>query len=281
MAQFISYCGEVGLELSTIEPKDARDYIAILSSKYKANTVKRKVSAIRCQLDLFLEDSGTKESNPFRSEIASRALKAMQKDKALQRESVNKAKGIKYEDVITIFRCLERSTRMIDHRDRVLIMVAFLGGFRRSEIAALRWSDIEVSQDGVKIRIATSKGKSGWLIRGIKTMLHGGIVSVPPLLEAWKHVIGSKSEFVFPVVTKAGDTTGKPIDGKTVGRILKKHFGNEVSGHSVRRGFITESYRRGASLIEIGNQTGQKPATIQAHYLNELDKAKNNAVRFF
>jgi integrase len=42
-------------------------------------------------------------------------------------------------------------------RDRALLLIGFAGGFRRSELAALDFADVEDSEDGLKILIRRSK----------------------------------------------------------------------------------------------------------------------------
>ena len=95
---------------------------------------------------------------------------------------------------------------------------------------------------------------------------------------------------IFVIPTRTGATitrantlfvSSDKVKMLVINRVVKKRLGNDYSGHSLRRGFITESFNRGATLVDIVHQTGQSPQTVQRDYLNELEKGKHNAARLF
>lgn len=279
--QFIEYCKERSLAPDQIDAQFAREYVAFLASQYKPTTVARKVAAIRSQLTAFFQDQNISKKNPFDSKAVKDGVKSAKRRAAKAGSAKDKAKALQYDDMIHLFKTIEHSTRTIDHRDRVMLMLGFLGGFRRSELANLTWSDFEVTNDGFKLRIKISKTNQAGNDE-YKHFFHSNkTVSIPALMEIWKFVVGDKSEYIFPSVNKSGRILATPLGEKGINRTVQKHFGKDFSGHSLRRGFITESFERGASLVEIVHQTGQSPVTVQRDYLNQLDKGKHNAARLF
>ena len=46
-----------------------------------------------------------------------------------------------------------------DYRDKALILIGFLGGFRRSELVSIDYSDVEFVEEGVKIFITEKKSQ--------------------------------------------------------------------------------------------------------------------------
>lgn len=280
--QFREYCDDRGLDVATMTPGQAREYVAYLAAQYKPTTVARKIAAVRSQLTRFMESANITRSNPFDTMAVKDAITATRRDAALNGIGKDKATAAGYNDVLFAFKNMEHSTRTIDHRDRVMLVLGFLGGFRRSELAKLTWSDVELVSDGFRIKIWTSKTNQDGGKAEYKHFFHGsGSTSIPALMEIWRFVVGDKSEYIFPTITKGGKIENRPLSEKGINRVVKKRLGNDYSGHSLRRGFITESFNRGASLTDIVHQTGQSPQTVQRDYLNELEKGKHNAARLF
>lgn len=81
--------------------------------------------------------------------------------------------------------------RLKDLRDRAQLLLGFAGAFRRSKLVALRFEDIEVGENGLKITIWKSKNQEGFgstiaIVRGsvacpvtaLKEWLEAGALAV-------------------------------------------------------------------------------------------------------
>ena len=56
---------------------------------------------------------------------------------------------------------------------------------------------------------------------------------------------------LFRGLIKGGTVSNRPLSGHSVGHIMKRIFGHEYSGHSLRRGVITEVAKAGVPVHEI------------------------------
>lgn len=203
-------------------------------------------------------------------------------------------------------------------RDQALLLIGFAGGFRRSELAELRGSDVMAhAEDGIHIRVRRSKTdqEGDGQIKGFP---YGrSPVTCPPCAVArWRRVVrvaddraqlmrvlrempgthvcrddtavgtddGDDETPFFRRVDKAGVISGHGISGHAINLRIKtrveavgmdaRHFG----GHSLRAGFVTQSFRAGVTAHEIMRQTGHRnPATLEV-YSRENDPMRGNAV---
>lgn len=159
---------------------------------------------------------------------------------------------------------LDGEPTLRDYRNRALILVAYMGAFRRSEVAALRWDNIAVSPEGVDILVQRSK--TDQYGRGHVTSIpycqtQLDVCAVRALLK-WKEVY-TNSEWVFPNGGSNDEfTADKPIGGRDIARIVKalcEHAGlpsEHYSGHSLRAGLATQAARKGVNIRTIQRQTG-------------------------
>jgi integrase len=171
-----------------------------------------------------------------------------------------------------------------DLRDRALVLIGFAGAFRRSELVSLRVEDIERQERGLLVRVPRSKtdqeGKGQ-----LKAIFYAREKALCPVraLQEWLQASGIDEGYIFQSLTKAGNTTGRPLDGCDVARIihrLQKQAGLEAfdfSGHSLRAGFVTEATRNKKSDRAIARQTGHKTRKMIDVYSREEEIFDNNA----
>ena len=131
-----------------------------------------------------------------------------------------------------------------DHSQRrTLLLFGFHSAFRRSELRAMRWEDVEIKPAGAVIRIPISKTGVGQVIT-----LNRRPEEFCPIqqLERWatKTMAGPKS-FVFRTVNKDDEINEKPIDIKCMVKYIREgcvsiQLPHEQYGmHSLRSGMIT------------------------------------------
>lgn len=80
--------------------------------------------------------------------------------------------------------------RTVPLQFKVFFTLAFYGGFRRGELCALTWNDLDPDQSVIRIRHSLSKTKSGQIIKDPKTVRGVRDVTMPKLcfdlLDQWK-----------------------------------------------------------------------------------------------
>ena len=180
--------------------------------------------------------------------------------------------------------------RLIDLRDRALISVGFCGAFRRSELASLRMDDLETAPPGPdgrkRVFIHVRRSKTDQTGKGMTKCIFSGSTAVDPVKElgAWIRAAGlSGTGCLFPGFRKGDSMQHSPISPGSIARMLKARASaagldpSDISGHSLRRGFITSAVRAGASERSIMNQTGHRRTEALREYYERRDAAEDNA----
>jgi len=151
--------------------------------------------------------------------------------------------------------------------------VGFAGGFRRSELVAIEYEDVEFVREGVKIFVKRSKtDQSGEgmtkAIPSFRTTLYCPVLH----LQDWMANKQDRKGRIFP------------ISDKSVALIIKKYAnltgldGNKYAGHSLRSGFATSTAESGAEERNIMAMTGHKTTQMVRRYIQEANLFKNNAL---
>jgi integrase len=168
-------------------------------------------------------------------------------------------------------------------RDRALLLVGFAGGFRRSELAALDFTDVEDGEDGLKILIRRSKGDQEG--QGRKLGIPYGSDPTTCPVRAWRKWIASAGITAGPVFRHFHNRTmgGRGITPQVVALVVKKAAGragidaSEFSGHSLRSGLATTAAKNGASERSIMKQTGHRSVQMVRRYIREAELFHDNA----
>lgn len=115
-------------------------------------------------------------------------------------------------------------TSRIDIRDRAILLLTFLGGMRRSEVAAMCFVDVKVEPKGLAYTLRRSKtnahGRRGPQRKLIRRQGNVELCAVR-WYEEWLHVRGHSDEpFVF--LSLVHDIVGGPMSGDDVYDIVKR-----------------------------------------------------------
>ena len=165
-------------------------------------------------------------------------------------------------------------TKKEELKNRALILVGFAGGFRRSELVAILYEDIDFVPEGVKIFIKRSKtDQSGeGMTKGIPYFSNSDYCPVISL-KNWLEKSEIKSGKIFD------------MSDKSVALTIKKYTAiagldsNKYSGHSLRSGFATSAAELGAEERSIMAMTGHKTSQMVRRYIQEANLFKNNALK--
>lgn len=236
VANYLTALADVGQKVNTIEVK-----LAAIAYAHRANglpdpTVSEKVKEV---LNGIRRDVGR---NPVKKEPATLArIGAM-----IDTLDLDKLKG---------------------KRDRALLLIGVAGAFRRSELVAVDVADLH--RDSKRLRIMVRRSKTDQQAKGsTKTIpIIGGYLCPVTALYAWLEAAKISSGPVFRRVDRHSNVYGR-LTAQSVALVVKdtaKAAGldwRSFSGHSLRRGFITEAMDAGASDGDIVEQTGQKTDTM-------------------
>jgi len=164
--------------------------------------------------------------------------------------------------------------RLIDRRDRALLLVGFGAALRRSELVGLEVDDVAVLPEGLRIGIRRSKGDQegeGVAIAVGRT----GRETCPALAYgAWRAAAGIVEGAVFRGIDRHG-RIGRRLSTDAVSEIVQRRAaaaGLEptiFSGHSMRAGFATSAALAGVEERVIMRQTRHKSVATVRRYIRE------------
>ena len=198
-------------------------------------------------------------------------------------------------DVLSAILKVTNSDRLVDVRDRALLLLAFAsGGRRRSEVAALRVEDL-IEEEPVlslpsdpnspllpclTIRLGRTKTAAadederviliGKPVVALKNWLARAVITAGPL---------------FRGIDRWGNIDRKGIDPQSVNLILKSRIKSAgldpaaYSAHGLRSGYLTEAANRGIPLPEAMQQSRHKSTAQAASYYNDAERKLGKAAR--
>lgn len=185
--------------------------------------------------------------------------------------------------------------RLVDVRDRALLMVAFAsGGRRRSEVSSLRLEQM-VEQDPVPqdpkdsdsallpcMSIHLGRTKTTEADDDASVLLVGRPVTA---LQDWLARAGINEGAVFRRIDRWGHLERRALTPQAVNLILKRRIlrcgldPREFSAHGLRAGYLTEAARRGIPLPEAMQQSQHRSVQQASRYYNDAERRHGKAAR--
>jgi len=152
---------------------------------------------------------------------------------------------------------------LIGRRDRAILLIGFAAAPRRSELAALQVSDLEMQADRLLVHIRksiTDQEGAGAQI----PFPRGGRLKPVEALEAWLTAANLASGPVFRRVGKGNRVSARRLSDNAIGRnreALRCGRGPRsqvLAGHSLRAGFVTSALEHGADMFKVMDVTRHK-----------------------
>jgi integrase len=194
------------------------------------------------------------------------------------------AKALPVEDLDRISESLIDAGTLRAVRDNALLQVGFFGGFRRSELVAIRVEHISWEIEGMTITLPRSKtDQTGEGI--IKALPFGSGPRCPVnALRVWLERANLTEGFVFRSISRWGQIQPAGLHASSVNSILSAAadlagltYAPSLSSHSLRRGMATSARRAGAGFREIKKQGGWRHDGTVHGYIEEADRFSENA----
>ena len=262
---FACFCIKHGFKSMPTEPKIISLYLTHLSQACKFSTLKRRLAS----LSVIHRLSG--HYIDVKHPVITENLMGIKRVKG----SYQKAKTpILINDLKLIVDVIDKDKNEENRfKNKALILVGFAGAFRRSELVAILYEDVDFVSEGVKIFVKRSKtDQSGeGMTKGIPYFSNPDYCPVISL-KNW--------------IEKSEIKNGKIFDmsDKSVALTVKKYTAiagldsNKYSGHSLRSGFATSTAELGAEERSIMAMTGHKTTQMVRRYIQEANLFKNNAL---
>ncbi len=187
--------------------------------------------------------------------------------------------------------------KLVDLRDRALLVVAFAsGGRRRSEVARLRCEQL-VEETPVPsnpkdatspplpcLSIQLGRTKTGAVQDDQRVVIVGRPVA---LLKIWLTTAGVSKGPVFRAIDRWGTLKDKALSPQAINLIIKRRIAlagldpENYSAHGLRSGFMTEAARRGIALPEAMAQSQHRSVQQAVRYYDEVERQMGRAARIF
>jgi integrase len=185
--------------------------------------------------------------------------------------------------------------RLVDIRDRAILLTAFAsGGRRRSELANLRVEDLTdeepVASDPsdlaspalpfLTVRLGRTKTTA------VEDDAQALMIGQPVLaLKQWLREAKIDSGPVFRRIDQWGNLDRRPLTPQSINLILKSRCRKagldpeRFSAHGLRSGYLTEAANRGVPLPEAMQQSQHKSVNQAAAYYNNQERKRGRAAR--
>jgi integrase len=248
-------------------------YLATHAETLKVSTLVRRLASIS------KAHAARGFDNPVRSELVKATLRGIKRSRGIAQKE---AKPLVKEDLFLTLDAMGDTLK--DARDRALLLIGFAGGFRRSELVAIDWHDIEHVRQGIIVRIRRSKTDQEG--QGRKIGIPYGRTRWCPIaaVDQWHAKSGINDGAVFRPVDRHGKLSDGRLSGEAVSLVVKERVAAAAieptgySGHSLRAGLATNAAQAGVSTWKIRAQTGHASDTMLARYIRDADIFEGNAV---
>lgn len=141
-------------------------------------------------------------------------------------------------------------------RDRALLLVAYAGALRRSELVSIELDMIERTTGGLIVHLGRTKANQEGAdeIVGVPT---GRVLKPVAALDAWLAAPGIAGGPVFRGIDRHGKVSAKALTPQSVNLIIKARCAAAgldpalFAGHSLRAGLITAALGSGVDLFSV------------------------------
>jgi site-specific recombinase XerD len=254
-------------------PETVAYYLTDIFSEYKVSTLERRLATISKVHKLVDEESPI--SNPKVAEL----MKALRRTKGTNKRKVKPLLSPHIKKI-----CKNLSDKLIDVRDRSLLLLGFSGGFRRSELVGLKRSNIEKTKEGLIVTLEKSKTDQEGSGRKVG-ITYGSNLKTCPVRSylTWLDTSGIEDGNLFRSITRHSKMKPSALSAQSIALIIKKRVeeigldAQNFSGHSLRAGFVTEAFQNGASTVAVKETTGHSTDRILQEYYRPATLFENNA----
>jgi len=272
---FCEWCLAHELPPLPAAPETVALYLTDRAATLKTSSLARRITTI----NRAHQAAGQPSPATMQNAVVSEVWKGIKRKKGIAQRG---KKPLLTPDMRRIVAELPQDLRGV--RDRALLLAGFAGGFRRSELAALRVEDLETTPDGLIVRLGKSKTDQEGQGRPV-AVPYGSDPATCPVraLRAWLEQVRITSGPLFRAINRFGRVSEGPLHADSVAYLVKRAAGRagletmEYAGHSLRAGLATQAAMNGASELSIMKQTGHRSLATVRKYIREGTLFRDNA----
>jgi site-specific recombinase XerD len=294
--KWTAWCDRLGR--TDYVPVRARELLGLLEDlhrtrKLKRNSIELALSAISA-IDVYARTTDDNHPIPIRKHPRVRRWMDRHLDE-VRDQPLRRAPALLRPDMLTIVSCLLESADkprkglsaaealFYARRDRALLNIGFLGGFRTATLAGLRVSDIVPDEHGLEINLRHSKtDQTG---QGDTKFLYAHeIEALCPRLAwlAWCEHRAQRLGEPFAEARAFVGLKGVFLREQAIGDVIERRAiaaGLRGTGHSLRAGFATWAKLAGKSESDIQQHGGWKSASSMRNYFRRANARQQNPTK--
>ncbi len=256
---FLDWCDVNRFRALPAEVATVRAYVADLSRRYAPSTIEQRLAAIKkCH---------EKNAQPIDLHALADLRRGNRRDKGATRR---RKAALVDADLVAILKRMGGT--LPELRDRLILLLGFAGGLRRSEIAGLDVTHVEFSKAGALLYLPHSKGGDPDSDVEVPLARAGRAILCPVrALKDWLEASG----FTEGPLLRSIDRFGNMSDGRltdvsirriVIARAKAAGFTKRISTHSLRAGTATAAIAAGAPLTHVQRFLRHKSVQTTAVY---------------
>lgn len=267
LASYRAALGRVGLDLDA--PPDQARALALVAQRWAGETThKRAVAPATFNQRLAIVSSFYQyaarmglipDGNPIASYVDRRPV-----------DEYGSAAPLDPRQIAQCLAAIDRTT-LIGKRDYALLSIALSTGRRLSELAALRWRDVQIegerftllwarTKGGKTMRDTLAKATSGALLAWLHAHYGAQLGTLPPDAPLW--------------VVLAPRGRGGALSGQSIADVCERHIGTSKV-HALRHTFAHSMAQQGATVGDVQRRLGHSNIATTDRYLKQLASAEN------
>lgn len=166
-------------------------------------------------------------------------------------------------------------------RDRVLLLLGYAGGFRRSELVGLERRQLRRTSDGYVLEFLGSKDDQEGKGRSVGIPAFPGSPLCPvAAIDAWLVVAAISDGPIFRKVTRYKTITTRALTGAAVAQIIRRVAAGIPADNLLRAGHATTAALKQAPDRSIMRQTGHKRAETLDGYVRPATVFIDNSATY-
>ena len=271
-ALFRAWCGAKQVTSLPAQPETVAAFLAAEANRgAKPSTIGRRLAAIRYAHKLAGHEP------PTNSEAVKATLRGIRRMTGSAPAHKAPATADKIVAMVTMAGNDPKGLR-----DRALLLLGFAGAFRRSELVALDFADLEFCSGGLRVTIQKSKTDQEGLGATI-AIVPGSIACPVEATRNWIEAAGITDGPLFRPIGRSGRIIARQLSDRAVAEVVKAHAHRiglnaaDFSGHSLRSGFLTSAARQGASIFKMMDVSRHKSVDTLRGYVRDAELFRDHA----
>jgi integrase len=265
-SDFETWCRDRELSSRPAASEAIASYLTWLADAgMKAVTIQRRLAAIRMAHDM------TQAGNPGHAWVVRETMRGIRR--TLGTAPTRAKAPLTAAGLLEMMNACDPATKA-GLRDRAVLLTAWLGALRRSELVGLDVRDLRMDTEGIVLSLRRSKTDQEGAGELVGIPYRHGDTCAAQALRAWMEGAGILEGPVFRGVDRHDHIHPKRLDGGSVARILKRAarlagLDPEIfSGHSPRAGHATQAAKDGVVERAIQRQGRWKSVqTLRMRYI--------------